>query len=185
MRTTIASALLAALAGVTAAQEKGTTVEWGALKSATPAGWKEEKPTSSMRLAQFKLPKADGDPADAELALFLLKGGGGVEANLDRQVKKFEMPAGKKTEDCVKTEKIKVGGNEGVYQDVTGTYLSKFPPFDPNAKVTKLADYRQLYVIFEIAGGANAGTYSVTLLGPTKTVEKHKKAFEEWVKAFK
>ena len=185
MRLTIAAALLLALSGRTAAQDKGTAVEWGALKSTTPAGWKEEKPTSTMRLAQFKLAKADGDAADAELALFLLPGGGGVEANLDRQVKKFETPAGKKAEDCVKSEKIKVGGMDAVYQDVTGTFMSKFPPFDPNGKVTKMENYRQLYVIFEVKDGGKAGTYSVTLLGPTKTIDKHKKDFEAWVKNFK
>jgi hypothetical protein len=185
MRLTIAATLLLTLCGLTTAQEKGIAVEWGALKSTTPAGWKEEKPSSSMRLAQFKLAKADGDATDAELALFLLPGGGGVEANLDRQVKKFEMPAGKKPEDCVKTEKIKVGTNDAVYQDVTGTFISKNPPFDPNAKITKMENYRQLYVIFEVKDGGKAGTYSATLLGPTKTIEKHKKDFEDWVKNFK
>ena len=53
--------------------------------------------------------------------------------------------------------------------------------FDPNAKVTKQTNYRQLYVIFE----AKDGQYYMTLVGPAKTIEKHKKTFEEWVKNFK
>ena len=185
MRLTIAAALLLALSGLTAAQDKGTAVEWGALKSTTPAGWKEEKPTSTMRLAQFKLAKAEGDATDAELALFISPGGGSVEANLERQVKKFETPAGKKPEDVVKSEKIKVGGNDAVYQDVSGTFLSKFPPVDPNAKITRMENYRQLYVIFETKAGGETKVYSATLLGPTKTIDKHKKDFEAWVKSFK
>ena len=36
-------------------------VELAGMKSATPAGWKEEAPTSTMRMAQFRLPKAEGD----------------------------------------------------------------------------------------------------------------------------
>ena len=45
-----------------------------------------------------------------------------------------------------------------------------------------MADFRQLYVLFEAADGKQ---YYLTLLGPQKTVEKHKKAFEEWLKNFK
>jgi len=186
MRLLFAATLTAALAVAASAQDKkGTTVEWGGMKSTTPADWKEETPSNKMRLAQFKLPKAEGDPEDAELALFASPGGGTIQQNLERQEKKFELPAGKKPEDLIKTEKIKVGTNDAVYQDIQGTYLKKFPPFDPNAKITKTDNYRQLYVIFEGKSGDSTVLYSMTLLGPTKTVEKHKKAFDEWVKAFK
>ena len=186
MRLLIAAALVAALACGATAEDKGTTVEWAKMKSTTPAAWKSEKPSNAMRLAQFKLAKADGDPTDAELALFVSPGGGTVEQNLERQVKKFETPAGKKQEDLVKTEKIKVGPNDAVLQEVSGTFLSKAGgPFDPNAKVTKMENYRQLYVIFETKAGGESKVYSATLLGPTKTIDKHKKDFEEWVKNFK
>ena len=188
MRQLFAATLVAALVLPAAAQDKtGTTVELAGLKSATPADWKEEAlPPKSMRMSQFKLPKAEGDAEDAELALFRLPGGGSVQDNLARQEKKFEIPAGKKPEDAIKTEKLKLGGKHAaVLQDIQGTYLKKFPPFDPNAKITKVTDYRQLYVIFESKDGDTTVTYSMTLLGPAKTVEKHKKAFEDWLKNFK
>ena len=54
-------------------------------------------------------------------------------------------------------------------------------PFDPNAKVTKMTDYRQLYLILE----TKEGQYYMTLVGPAKTIEKHKKGFDEWLKNFK
>jgi len=186
MRLLLAASIVAVLAAAAAAQDKkGTLVEWGGMKSTTPADWKEESPTSKLRMAQFKLPKAEGDPEDGELALFKTPGGGSVQDNLARQEKKFEIPAGKKPEDVIKTEKIKVGGHEAVVMDIQGTYLKKFPPFDPNAKITKVPDYRQLYVIFEAKEGDATVLYSMTLLGPAKTIEKHKKAFDEWVKNFK
>jgi len=177
-----AAAAITALAGTSPAQgQKGTVVEWAGMKSTTPADWKDESnPPRPLRLYTFKLPKADGDKADAELALFLSPGGGSVAANLDRQVKKFDL-AGKKVEDAVKTEKVKVGPHEATLQDIRGTFLSKNPPFDPNAKVTRMEGYRQIYVIFE----TKDGVASLTLLGPDKTIEKHKKAFEEWLKNFK
>src|SRR5262249_46881258 len=180
MRLLFAATLVAAVAAFGAAQEKkGTTVEWGGLKSTTPADWKEEAPSSKLRLTQFRLPKAEGDPEDGELALFRSPGGGTVQANLERQEKKFEIPTGKKPEDGIKTEKIKWGEKyDAVVQDIKGTYLKKFPPFDPNAKITKVPDYRQLYVIFEVKEGDSTVLYSMTLLGPAKTIEKHKKAFD-------
>src|SRR5262245_52549407 len=112
MRLLLAVTLTAVIAASSsrADDKKGTTVEWGGLKSTTPAGWKEETPTSKLRLTQFKLPKAEGDPEDGELALFRSPGGGTIQANLERQEKKFEIPAGKKPEDVIKTEKIKFGG---------------------------------------------------------------------------
>lgn len=186
MRLLFSATVLAALAAHTSAQDKkGTTVEWGGLKSTTPADWKEETPSNKMRMAQFKLTKAEGDPEDAELALFRSPGGGSVQDNLVRQEKKFELPAGKKPEDLIKTDKLKLGKSDAVYQDIQGTLLKKFPPFDPNAKITKVPDYRQLYVILEAKEADGTVLYSMTLLGPAKTVEKHKKAFEEWVKSFK
>ncbi len=37
------------------------------LKFDTPEGWISKPPTSKMRLAEFVLPRADGDPEDAIL----------------------------------------------------------------------------------------------------------------------
>jgi hypothetical protein len=185
MRLLFAATVLAALAANTSADDKkGTTVELAGLKSVTPGDWKEEPlPPKSMRMQQFKLPKAEGDAEDGELALFFFRGNAGsVQDNLARQEKKFEIPAGKKPEDVIKVEKLKLGGTEAVYQDIQGTYLKKAGgPFDPNAKVTKMTNYRQLYVIFE----TKDGQYYMTLVGPAKTIEKHKKGFEEWLKNFK
>ena len=159
--------------------KKGTVVEWAGMKSAAPADWKEEQPSSNLRQGQFKVPKADGDKADAEVAIFLSPGGGGVEANLKRQLDKFQPAAGKDKVD-EKKDKIKVGTYDAVYQDVTGTFLKKAFPMAKES--TPTPGYRQLYVIFETKDGAVA---SLWLLGPEKTVEKQKEAFDEWVKNFK
>jgi hypothetical protein len=183
MRSFVAFLFALAAAGIAAAADKGTSVELGGMKSTAPADWKEEKPSNTMRLTQFKLPKAEGDKEDAELAVFFFRGGGSgsVDANLKRQTAKFEPAAGKdKVEEAVDKD-FKVGTVKATYQDVKGTFLSKFPPFDPNAKVTKKEGYRQIYVVFE----TKDGQYYLTLLGGDKTVEKHKKAFDEFLKNFK
>ncbi len=167
--------------------QQGTPVTIAGFRSVTPPDWKEEPlPPKSLRMMQFKLPKASGDPEDAELALFALRGGGSIEANLQRQEAKFEPPAGKKLADVTTITKFKFGNKyDAILQDIQGTYLKKFPPFAPDAKITRVPEYRQLYVIFEVPDDNGTILYSMTLLGPAKTVEKHKKAFEDWLKSFK
>jgi hypothetical protein len=156
-------------------------VEIAGMKSKTPAGWKEETPSSSMRLTQFKLPKAEGDAEDAELIVFYFKGGSGsADDNLKRQLAKFRPAEGKDKVEA-KVEKIKVGSVEAPYQDITGTFLQKKRPFDPADKGVEKANYRQLYVILV----TDKGDFYPTLVGPAKTVEKHKKDFEDWLKNFK
>jgi hypothetical protein len=160
---------------------KGTLVEFGGMKSTAPADWKKEEPANTMRVWQFKLPKAEADKEDAELALFFFKGKGAgtTEQNLARQVAKFNPADGKdKVEESV-DKKAKVGTVDAIYQDVSGTFIKKAFPMAKDG--TPMANYRQLYVLFETADGQ----YYMTLLGPAKTVEKHKKAFDEWLRNFK
>jgi hypothetical protein len=172
MKFLSALAASAFLAAVSFAGE----VEIAGMKSKTPDSWKEEPTTTDMRLAQFKLPKADGDDEDAQLIIFYFKGGSGTaEQNMQRQLAKFP---GKPE---VKVEKIKVGTHDAPYQDITGTYLLKKRPFDPADKGVEKANYRQLYVPLT----TDKGDYYPTLVGPAKTVEKHKKEFEEFLKNFK
>lgn len=170
----VTSALLMASGS---AAEKGVSVELAGLKSTTPADWKEETPSNSMRMAQFKLPGEAKDGKDsAELALFVFPGGSGtLDANLKRQLAKF-VEEGRKD----KTDKIKIGDIEAAYQDVTGTFVKKAFPMAKEG--TPIENYRQLYVVFEAKDGKQ---YYMTLLGPGKTVEKHKKSFDEWLKNFK
>jgi hypothetical protein len=149
------------------------------LRSTTPATWKKETPSSNLRAWQFALEKAEGDKANAEVAVFYSPGGGGIDANVKRQFAVFEPAKGAEKID-VKEEKIKIGKHEGKYVDIKGTFLKK--PFPMAKESTPVPEWRQIYVIFEDDDGATA---SMWLRGPAKTVEKHKKEFDEWVKNFK
>ena len=161
MRRSALALLVAAFGGIALAEDKGTAVKLAGLAGSAPAAWKEETPTGTMRVLQFKLPKAEKDKDDAELTAFVLKGGGGVEANLKRQEAKFKFAEGVKKEDAIKLEKVKVGTFDGKYQDITGIFQSKAAPFDPNSKVVEKESYRQLYVIFE---GKESETVSLILV---------------------
>lgn len=177
MRRIFALAIVAVAASAAYSEDnKNKPLELAGMKSTPPADWKEETPSNQMRLSQFKLPKAEKDKDDAELALFAFPGGSGsVEANLKRQLDKFA-EEGRKD----KTEKIKVGTIEATYQDVSGSFMKKAFPMAKD--FTKMENYRQLYVVFESKDGKQ---YYLTLLGPKDTVEKHKKGFEEFLKSFK
>src|SRR4051812_28181603 len=97
-------------------------VEMAGMKGKTPEGWKEEPAANAMRLAQFKLPKAEGDDEDAQLIIYPFPGGSGTpEQNLQRQLAKFK-PAEGKDKPEVKVEKIEIAKKEAPYQDISGTF---------------------------------------------------------------
>jgi hypothetical protein len=162
---------------------KGTEVKIDGLKSRTPADWVAEKSSNRFRAFQFKVPHAEGDKNDAQVVVFFFGegSGGSAEDNVKRWKGMFEAPEGKTIEDVSKVEKMKVSGVNLTYLDVQGTYLDKFPPFDPRAKTTRRPDYRMLGVVFESPNGP----YFIRLTGPARTVAQHKKGFDEWLRAFK
>jgi hypothetical protein len=174
---------LALVVAATAAQAGDGTVTLDGLKSEAPASWKMQEPSNKFRAYQFAVPKAKGDAEDAELLIFYFGAGSGgsVNDNLKRWKDTFDPPEGKSIDDVAKVEKLKVGDVSVTYLDVRGTFKSKFPPFDPNAKVTRKENYRRLGVIF----ASENGPYFITLTGPGRTVEAAKKDFDNWLKAFK
>lgn len=170
-------ALLCPAAPRAVAEEKGTTIELDNLKSRTPADWKAEKP-GPLRLAQFVLPGRKGDDGDTELIIF--KGlGGGAQANIARWKMQFTPPPGKKVDDVAVVKEIKIGGKPATMLETEGTY--KTTSFDPKYKGKALPGFRMIAIYFD--GPDNV--YQIKLTGPDKTVAEHKKAFEDWIKAFK
>ncbi len=163
--------------------EKGTVVELDALRSRAPADWKAGEPANRFRAYEFKIPKAAGDEHDADLVIFYFgEGQGGTAAdNVKRWKGMFQPPEGKTVDEVSKLEKMKVSDADVTYLDIHGTYLHKERPFDPAAKVDKRPHYRMIGVVFE----SKKGPYFMRLTGPAKTVEKHKKEFDDWLKAFK
>ena len=82
-----------------------------------PPGW-QTQPERAMRLATYKIPRAKGDAADAECAVFYFGPGqgGGVEANIERWVGEFENATPPRQSDA------EVGGFKLSRVEVSGTY---------------------------------------------------------------
>lgn len=148
-------------------EQELTEVEVQALKLSVPSGWTQEKPSSSMRLSQFRIPSADGDNEDAELAIFSFGGGGNRAANVRRWIGQFQADS----ESRVTTGKSPQG--EYVLVDVRGTYNRPIGP--PIQRKTKpVPNSRMLAVVLTLEGKAN---YFLKLTGPSNTVTENLDSF--------
>jgi hypothetical protein len=164
-------------------EKKATIVEIDGLKSAVPADWKQEESSNKVRTHQFRIPHVADDKTDAEMVIFFFGAGSGgsADANVKRWKGMFIPPEGKQIDDVAKVDNFKVGNVNVTYLDVHGTYKFKERPFDPAAKEELRPDHRMLGVVFDSPNGP----YFFRLVGPAKTVEHNKKAFDDWVKGFK
>jgi hypothetical protein len=130
------------------------------LKLKVPATWKQQEPSSNLRLGQFEIPAAEGDKEPGELAIFNFGAGGGIKANRDRWVEQF-LPAERKA----KSTQGKSELGEYVFVDVSGTY--KKPVGPPRlGKTEPMAGARMLGIILSVDG---KGLYFFKLVGPEKT----------------
>lgn len=146
------------------------------LKYIAPADWIPEKPTSSMRQAQFRLPKVAGDPEDAELAVFFFQGGGGgVQMNIDRWIGQFTKGDGSPANDVAKTTKKEIHGIPVTTVDVTGTYMAGMGPMLAETKAK--TNFRMLAAVAE----ASSGPWFFKLTGPAKTIAKWEASFNAFL----
>lgn len=152
----------------------------GALTFATPDGWKTVPVSSSMRVAEFSLPRADGDPEDAQLVVYYFGGqGGGVQANLQRWVGQMQQPDGQPAAPSAKRETKAVNGLAVTLLDVSGTYIAETAPGSTQ---------RHYKPGFRLRAGVvetPSGPYFIKLTGPAKTVAKWDQAFQQFVGSLK
>lgn len=101
-------AMLPSLSGVKAVAIQEPMKQSAELHFKAQADWVAEKPSSNMRLAQYKLPKAEGDTEDASLVLYFFGSnqGGSVQANLERWISQIEQPDGSSSKDKAKSETL-------------------------------------------------------------------------------
>jgi hypothetical protein len=149
------------------------------LKFRVPAGWVEEERTSSMRVAQYKLPKAEGDTEDASLVLYYFGPGqgGSTAANIDRwlaQMKQADGTAAKGAKD----EQLVANGLKVTTVDVSGTYVAETAP--GSGTFHNKPAYRLRAAVVETPNGS----YFVKLVGPEKTVAQWNDSFVSYIKSF-
>jgi hypothetical protein len=186
-----AGALVAALFICWAYSNKGATAvsyqQSGATQSTSgdlhfkaPDGWTTEKASSSMRVAQYKLAKADGDKEDASLVLYYFGAtqGGTPQANIDRWISQMQQPDGSSSRDKAKTETMTVNGLKVTTVDVTGTYAAEMAP--GSGTFHNDDNYRLRAAVIETP----KGNYFVKLAGPQKTIARWDQSYTNYLRSF-
>ncbi|MFS8085884.1 MAG: hypothetical protein ACMG6H_09655 [Acidobacteriota bacterium] len=156
------------------------TTASGELHFKAPDGWVTEKPSSAMRAAQYKLPKAEGDSEDASLVLYYFgpTQGGAPQANIDRWIAQIKQADGSSSKDKAKTESITVNGLKVATVDVTGVYTAEMAP--GSGSNHNDANYRLRAAVIE----TSKGNYFLKLVGPAKTVGRWEQAYMDYLKSF-
>jgi len=151
----------------------------GELRFKAPDGWIVEKPSSSMRVAQYKLPKAEGDKEDAALVLYYFGAtqGGTAQANIDRWISQMEQPDRSASKDRAKTEALTINGLKVTTVDVSGTYTAEMAP--GSGTFHNDANYRLRAAVIETP----KGNYFVKLAGPAKTIARWEKSYTDYLKS--
>ena len=146
------------------------------LKFTVPRGWVEEERTSSMRVAQYRLPKAAGDSEDASLVLYYFGQGqgGSAAANIERWVGQMKQAGA----DASKKEDLEVNGLKVTTVDVAGTYVAETAP--GSGTFNNKPGYRLRAAVVETPNGS----YYVKLVGPEKTVAQWNESFLSYLKSF-
>ena len=166
------------VSSVADASGKAVDKSFGPIKAKVPSEWTEQTPSSSMRKAQYALPKAAGDGEDGELAVFYFGPGqgGSVEANIERWIGQISQPDGSSSKDKAKTNKKEIGGMPVTLVDVSGTYsagmMSNAPP-------------RQGYRMLAAVAETPEGPWFFKLTGPEKTIAKWSSSFDQLISSFK
>ena len=152
----------------------------GDLHYKAPDSWMAVQPSSKMRVAQFKLPKADGDNEDAELVVYFFGAtqGGTVQANIDRWISQIQQPDGGSSKDKAKTETATINGLKVTTVDVAGTYTAEMAPGSDNHHND--ANYRLRAAVIETP----KGNYFLKLVGPAKTMGRWEQSVTDFVKTF-
>jgi hypothetical protein len=170
MKTTLAALAIAFAIEILAA----------GLTFTAPDGWKPVATSSSMRVAQFTLPRASGEAQDAELVVYYFGGSGGtVDANIERWVGQMQQPDGRPTTAVTKRQSRTVNGMKVTLVDVTGTYVAEVTPGSPQRHNSP--NFHLRAAVIDTANGP----YFIKLTGPAKTIAAAEKSFELFLSSVK
>jgi hypothetical protein len=141
-----------------------------------PEGWKPAPPASSMRVAEFTLPRAQGDAEDAQLVVYYFGGSGGsVDANINRWIAQMHQTDGRPSSAVAARESRTVNGLSVSLVDVSGTYVAEMAP--GSTEHHNNPNFRLRAGVVETA----KGPYFIKLTGPAKTVARWDAAFNQFI----
>lgn len=150
------------------------------LKFTVPPGWIEEERTSSMRVAQYRLPKVEGDTENGSVVLYYFGQGqgGSTAANIERWVGQMKQADGSSSKAVAKEASFDVNGLKVTTVDVAGTYVAETTP--GSGTFENKPGYRLQAAVVETPNGP----YFLKLIGPEKTVARWSESFLSFLKSF-
>jgi hypothetical protein len=152
-------------------------IDVGGLTAMPPVGWEQLTPSSSMRLAEFRLPGQPMGSGDATLAIFYFgRGqGGSLENNIDRWYGQFDQPDGGSTKESSRRWQDTVYGMPVTMVDIAGTFTAGM---GSGARADEpAAGYRMLGAIVE----SGKGPFFFKLIGPKATVSHWNPSFTAFI----
>jgi hypothetical protein len=157
------------------------TLAFAGLTYTAPPAWHTRPPASSMRVAEFVVPKAPGDADDAELIVYYFgaAGGGGAEANIDRWIGQVQQPDGSDSKAKAKRAERTINGLKVTTVDVSGTYTAEMSP--GASEHYNKPGYRVCAAVIDTPQGA----YYIKMTGPAKTVAAAQADYEKFLSSLK
>ena len=164
--------LLLALAAPVLASDR---TEVAGLRFTVPSGWKRVEPTSPVRAAQFRIPRAGRRQEDGELIVVRFADPKGGEASdfVGRWYGQFTQPDGRPSREAASVTKRDVNGLGVEVIDLAGTYRPALGPMDHESK----PGWRLLGAVVQGQGGP----WYLRAVGPAKTIEGARKDFDALV----
>ena len=150
------------------------------LKFDAPEGWIVKPSSSRMRLAEFVLPKADGDAEDAIFVITFFGGQGGtLQANQERWLTQMAQPDGRATKDVAKMSTFTTHDLTVHVMDIPGTWVAEVTPGSPERQ--NKPGYHLRNAMIEGKGGP----FFVRMVGPAKTMAKWDAAAQAFFKSLR
>ena len=143
-------------------------VELDAITLQAPPGWTRKPAGSQFVLAEFNLPRAEGDVADGRLTISTA--GGSVEANIDRWKGQFKQPT------ASKQDVVDIEGLKATIVDLTGDFNDQRGPFAPAEQRT---GYRMIAAVVPVDGQL----HFIKATGPQKTIASHADAIHQFIRS--
>jgi hypothetical protein len=147
--------------------DKGGELDLDQIKFTAPAGWRRKAASSGFVLAEYELPRAEGDEADGRLTVS--SAGGDLEANIDRWRTQFGGKPAKETQ-----EKLTVEGLEITLVDFSGDFNEQRGMMMGPSVLRK--NYRMLAAIIPLG----EMSFFVKAYGPQATMEAQAARFREF-----
>ena len=164
----VASVVVLSLAGCSRVVRLGFTPQ---------PGWIDENPSSSARVAEYRL-RGDGGPsADARLVIHYFgdRGAGTNEANLERWCGQFEQPDGRPSSEVASVSERRINGLAVTAIDLGGTFVAETAPGSGERHHDPC--FRMLAAIVS----TDVGPYYIKLVGPAGTVARWEGTWDDFL----